>query len=84
MCVNQNEFINCSRKALNYKLIRSNNATEFFTLNNIFSSQLKVNDTVGLYAQKYVKFNIECRATLIERIYEGINYYERIGYILYI
>lgn len=49
VCVDQNEFINCSKKALNYELIHLNKASDFFTLNNIVYNSLKVNDTVGLY-----------------------------------
>jgi hypothetical protein len=61
------------------------NASDFSSINpnnlTVFSNS---NGTVGLFAERYIEFDIKCRYTLIERIIESPNYYTNLADILYI
>lgn len=59
-------------------------AARFFVANGLPANNLSTADTVGLYAQRYIKFDIKCRDTMLERISEGVAYYEHIIEILYV
>lgn len=61
------------------------NASEVLNINAITEiKNVTNNDTIGLYAERYIEFNMDCRYTLIERVLESPNYYKDLGYILYV
>lgn len=61
------------------------NASDFSSINpNNLTLFSKNNGTVGLFAERYIEFDIKCRYTLIERIIESPNYYTHLADILYI
>ncbi|CAD8185862.1 unnamed protein product [Paramecium octaurelia] len=85
VCKDSAEFQVCSENLLNYKEITKMNASEVLTLNAITNANnITINDTIGLYAERYIEFNMDCRYTLIERVLESPGYYKDLGYILYI
>ncbi|CAD8120525.1 unnamed protein product [Paramecium sonneborni] len=85
ICKDPNEFQECTETLLNYQEIQKMKALEVLNLNSISEMKnITVNDTIGLYAERYIEFHMDCRYTLIERVLESPEYYKSLGYILYI
>ncbi|CAD8119181.1 unnamed protein product [Paramecium sonneborni] len=85
ICKDSDEFEKCSQTLLNYQEISKIKALDILNLNSITDPKnITINDTIGLYAERYIEFHMDCRYTLIERVLESPKYYKKLGYILYI